>query len=157
MAGGFAEHAAAARGVEVHRHHAFACATGVCARARGKKGLADRVTLEYIDYRDVQGQYDYIVSIEMFEAVGERYWPTYFKAVYGRLKPGGRAVIQAITIDEVAFPATAPPVTSSANTSSLAGCSHPFRALFVMQRTRGLKRASRFCSARLRGDAGLVA
>lgn len=102
--GGFAEHAAAARGVEVHGITLSRAQLAFARERVAKKGLADRVTLEYIDYRDVQGQYDYIVSIEMFEAVGERYWPTYFKAVYGRLKPGGRAVIQAITIDEAAFP-----------------------------------------------------
>jgi cyclopropane-fatty-acyl-phospholipid synthase len=66
-------------------------------------GLADRVSIELMDYRDVTGSFDHIVSIEMYEAVGERYWPTYFRAVHDRLKPGGAAVIQAITIDERYF------------------------------------------------------
>lgn len=61
------------------------------------------VDLQLIDYRDVQGSWDYVVSIEMFEAVGERFWPTYFEAVHDRLKPNGRAVIQAITIAEEVF------------------------------------------------------
>ena len=59
--------------------------------------------LRFQDYRDLDGQYDRIVSIEMFEAVGERWWPQYFRTVHERLKPGGRACIQAITIDEAAF------------------------------------------------------
>jgi cyclopropane-fatty-acyl-phospholipid synthase len=56
------------------------------------------------DYRDCQKQYDGIVSIEMFEAVGEDYWPTYFKTLHRCLKPGKRAVIQSIVIDESLFP-----------------------------------------------------
>lgn len=55
------------------------------------------------DYRDIQGQYDRIVSIEMLEAVGENHWPIYFRKVFDALKPGGVAVIQVITIDEERF------------------------------------------------------
>jgi cyclopropane-fatty-acyl-phospholipid synthase len=55
------------------------------------------------DYRDCHHEYDGIVSIEMFEAVGEEYWPTYFKTIYRCLKPGKRAVIQSIVIDESLF------------------------------------------------------
>jgi cyclopropane-fatty-acyl-phospholipid synthase len=55
------------------------------------------------DYRDTNEQFDHIVSIEMFEAVGERWWPTYFKTVAKALKPGGRAVIQSITIRDDLF------------------------------------------------------
>ncbi|MFI9654476.1 cyclopropane-fatty-acyl-phospholipid synthase family protein [Guyparkeria sp. GHLCS8-2] len=66
-------------------------------------GLDDRARLHLTDYRDQGGQFDHIVSIEMFEAVGERYWPTFFQTVHDRLKPGGRAAIQVITIDEDAF------------------------------------------------------
>jgi cyclopropane-fatty-acyl-phospholipid synthase len=74
------------------------------ARARAEAaGLADRVRFKLVDYRDVQGQFDRIVSIEMFEAVGEHYWEDYFRAVYARLKPGGRAAFQVITIDDAAF------------------------------------------------------
>ncbi len=56
------------------------------------------------DYRDCNQQYDGIVSIEMFEAVGEEYWQSYFKTIYRCLKPGKRAVIQSIVIDESLFP-----------------------------------------------------
>lgn len=102
--GGFAEHAARTRGVKIHgitlSKEQLAFATERIAKA----GLTEHATFEYIDYRDVTASYDYIVSIEMFEAVGERYWPTYFSSVHDRLKPCGRAVIQAITIDEKAFP-----------------------------------------------------
>ena len=55
------------------------------------------------DYRDTREQFDHIVSIEMFEAVGERFWPGYFKTVSQALKPGGRAVIQSITIRDDLF------------------------------------------------------
>ena len=55
------------------------------------------------DYRDTNEQFDHIVSIEMFEAVGERWWPTYFRTVAKALKPGGRAVIQSITIRDDLF------------------------------------------------------
>jgi cyclopropane-fatty-acyl-phospholipid synthase len=55
------------------------------------------------DYRDTSGQFDHVVSIEMFEAVGERWWPAYFDTVAKALKPGGRAVIQSITIRDDLF------------------------------------------------------
>lgn len=55
------------------------------------------------DYRDTREQFDHVVSIEMFEAVGERWWPTYFSSVARALKPGGRAVIQSITIRDDLF------------------------------------------------------
>ena len=55
------------------------------------------------DYRDLDERFDHVVSIEMFEAVGERWWPTYFAAVAQALKPGGRAVIQSITIRDDLF------------------------------------------------------
>lgn len=68
-------------------------------------GLADKADILIQDYRDVEGQFDRIVSIEMFEAVGEAYWTTYFGQIAARLKPGGRAVLQVITIDESRFEA----------------------------------------------------
>ena len=55
------------------------------------------------DYRDTKEQFDHIVSIEMFEAVGERWWPAYFKSIAKSLKPGGRAVVQSITIRDDLF------------------------------------------------------
>jgi cyclopropane-fatty-acyl-phospholipid synthase len=69
------------------------------ARRRAEAaGVADRVSFEIRDYRDEQGTYDRVASIEMYEAVGEEYWPAYFAAINKALKPGGRAAIQGITI-----------------------------------------------------------
>jgi cyclopropane-fatty-acyl-phospholipid synthase len=74
------------------------------AQARAEQwGVADQVDLRLQDYRDVDGRFDRIVSIEMIEAVGEAYWPVYFATLRDRLKPGGTAVLQAITIDEQHF------------------------------------------------------
>ncbi|MEJ7705778.1 MAG: class I SAM-dependent methyltransferase [Nocardioidaceae bacterium] len=56
------------------------------------------VEVQLVDYREVQGQFDAIVSVEMIEAVGEEYWPSYFRAIDHLLAPGGRAAIQAITM-----------------------------------------------------------
>ena len=66
-------------------------------------GWASQADFLLTDYRDMTGQFDHIVSIEMFEAVGQRWWPTYFKTLKRLLKPGGRAVIQVITIDDQLF------------------------------------------------------
>lgn len=55
------------------------------------------------DYRDTSEQFDGVASIEMFEAVGEKYWPTYFRTVRDRLKPGGQAALQVITIEERSY------------------------------------------------------
>lgn len=70
-----------------------------------RAGLAERADLRLEDYRDVEGQYDAIVSIEMIEAVGEAHWPTYFRVLAERLKPGASALIQAITIRDDEFEA----------------------------------------------------
>jgi cyclopropane-fatty-acyl-phospholipid synthase len=101
--GGFAQ-AAAERGLRV---------TGVTlsreqlAYARDRiaaAGLTDRVELRLQDYRDIRGQFDHAVSIEMLEAVGEAYWPTYFQALCRLVRPGGRISLQAITMNEDDFP-----------------------------------------------------
>lgn len=76
------------------------------AQLRWATALADvhdvssRVDLRHQDYRDVDGQFDRIVSIEMFEAVGEAYWGAYFATIARCLKPGGTAVLQVISICE---------------------------------------------------------
>ena len=67
------------------------------------QGLDSLAEFEFIDYRDVTGQFDHVCSIEMIEAVGEEHWPQYFQTVHDRLKPGGTAAIQAISIDEIHF------------------------------------------------------
>ena len=71
--------------------------------AAGLSGLTD---VRVQDYREVEGQYDAIVSVEMIEAVGEAYWPTYFATLDRLLAPGGRAAIQTITMDHQRFLAT---------------------------------------------------
>jgi cyclopropane-fatty-acyl-phospholipid synthase len=67
--------------------------------------LEERCEIALRDYRDETGLYDRVVSIEMLEAVGVAYWPTYFAALRARLKQGGRAVLQVITIAEDRFDA----------------------------------------------------
>lgn len=69
-----------------------------------KAGLSDKVEFKFQDYRDETGQYDRIASIEMFEAVGEKYWPVFFGKVRECLKPGGTAGLQIITINEESYP-----------------------------------------------------
>jgi len=74
------------------------------ARERAARGgWSDRASFELRDYRDAGGRYQHIVSIEMFEAVGERYWPVYFRRLRELLAPGGRALVQTITIAEQHF------------------------------------------------------
>lgn len=101
--GGFAVQTARDHDVEVHgitlsrEQHGYAV-----ERAR-RAGLADRLRFEIRDYRDVTGRFDAIASIEMFEAVGQAYWPDYFAQLRGRLVEAGRATLQVITIDEDGF------------------------------------------------------
>jgi len=68
-----------------------------------RQGLNERADIRLVDYRDVEGQFDRVASIEMFEAVGERYWPTYFEKVRDSLRPDGRAGLQIITIRDEYF------------------------------------------------------
>ncbi len=95
--GGFAE-AAAAGGHEVT---GLTVSPAQAAFARERLNGAAEVKLE--DYRHTKGAYDMIVSIEMFEAVGERYWKQFFHVLSERLKRSGRAVIQTITIRDELF------------------------------------------------------
>ena len=68
------------------------------ARRIAEAGLSEQVDLRLQDYREVEGQFDAIVSVEMIEAVGEAYWPTYFATIDRLLAPGGKASIQSITM-----------------------------------------------------------
>ena len=68
-----------------------------------RAGLAERARFSLTDYRDLDGRYDHIVSVEMFEAVGERWWPAWFRTVARNLAPEGRAVVQSITIRDDLF------------------------------------------------------
>jgi cyclopropane-fatty-acyl-phospholipid synthase len=100
--GGFAEIAAR----DGHRVTGLSLSQAQTAHARdrmARAGLADAVELRVQDYRAVTGSYDAVVSIEMIEAVGERWWPAYFRKLREVLRPGGRACVQAITIDEAKF------------------------------------------------------
>ena len=96
--GGFAEYAARERGLKVTgltiSREQYDYAVDRIARA----GLSDQVEIKMQDYRDETGLYDGIASIEMFEAVGEKYWPVYFKTLRDRLKPGKQATLQIITV-----------------------------------------------------------
>ncbi|WP_322893745.1 MULTISPECIES: cyclopropane-fatty-acyl-phospholipid synthase family protein [unclassified Yoonia] len=97
--GGFAEYAAKERGLRVtgltisREQHDYA------VKRMADAGLSDRVTIKMQDYRDEKGIYDGIASIEMFEAVGEKYWPVYFETLRERLKPGKNATLQIITVE----------------------------------------------------------
>jgi cyclopropane-fatty-acyl-phospholipid synthase len=103
--GAFAEFAAREFGARVtaitisEAQHAFAAARIQAA------GLAERVEVRLQDYRDVEGRFDRIASIEMFEAVGERYWPVFFGRLRELLAPSGRAGLQVITIADRHFDA----------------------------------------------------
>ena len=102
--GGFAEYAAQTRKVRVTGITLSAAQLDFVRARIARAGLESQVTLQLIDYRDMRGTFDHVVSIEMFEAVGERYWPTYFTTLKARLRHGGRALVQAITIDAAVFP-----------------------------------------------------
>ena len=69
-------------------------------------GFADTVDIRIQDYREVEGVYDAVVSVEMIEAVGEEYWPTYFRTIDERLAPGGVAAVQAILMSHERLVAT---------------------------------------------------
>jgi cyclopropane-fatty-acyl-phospholipid synthase len=100
--GGFAEVAARA-GYRVTGLSLSDAQTAYARERLARAGLADRVEFRIQDYRDLRGTFDGVASIEMFEAVGERWWPAYFGAVREALAPGGRACIQTITIADERF------------------------------------------------------
>lgn len=101
--GGFAEHVAKTYGSKVrtitisNEQHAYA------SQRMQAAGLNEKVSVELCDYRDVSGKFDGVASIEMFEAVGEAFWPSYFQKVSDSLKSGSRAALQIITIDDELF------------------------------------------------------
>lgn len=93
------EHGASVIGITLSREqHAYA------QERVEAEGLAADCWFKLQDYRDTEGQFDRLVSIEMIEAVGEERWPLYFRTIHDRLKPGGVATVQAITIAERHFP-----------------------------------------------------
>lgn len=101
--GGFAEFTARETGAHVtaitlsQEQHDYA------ERRIADAGLSKRVDVVLVDYRDVTGHFDHVVSIEMLEAVGQQYWPAYFKALANRLRAGGSAMIQVIVVPDDRF------------------------------------------------------
>ncbi len=102
--GGFLEYAIRDRGFRVMGLTISREQRDYAQRRLFEAGLAERAEIVLRDYRDERGSYDGIVSIEMIEAVGERYWSHYFRALRDRLRPGGHAALQAITIADSLFP-----------------------------------------------------
>jgi cyclopropane-fatty-acyl-phospholipid synthase len=101
--GGLAEIAARDHGVRVT---ALTLSTEQKAYADGRlahAGLAGRVDVALTDYRDVEGRFDAVASVEMVEAVGREYWPHYLESIARVLKPGGRAALQLISIRDDLF------------------------------------------------------
>ena len=96
--GGFAELAVA------RDHNVTGITISPAQHGFATKRLGGKADIRLEDYRKTKGQFDAIVSIEMFEAVGERYWPQYFQTLAERLKRGGRAVVQTITVRDDIFP-----------------------------------------------------
>jgi cyclopropane-fatty-acyl-phospholipid synthase len=89
---------AAYRGAKVHTITLSKEQKALAEERIARAGLSNLVTVEIRDYRDLVGEYDAVVSVEMIEAVGEKYWPTYFDAISKHLKKGGRFGLQAITM-----------------------------------------------------------
>jgi len=103
--GGLAEIAATEFGAHVYGITLSPAQLAFAQERAQRGGWVNRATFELRDYRDVTETFDRVVSCEMFEAVGEAYWPSYFAQVARCLKPGGRAVVQTITIRDDLFPA----------------------------------------------------
>ncbi len=101
--GGFAEYAAKEVGAKVTGITISQAQFDFARKRLFEAGLAEKADIRLIDYRDVEGEFDRVASIEMFEAVGEEYWPTYFGKIRDVLSPGGRAGLQIITIRDELF------------------------------------------------------
>ncbi len=102
--GGFAEFAAGEMGCTVTALTLSPAQQAYAQQRMHKAGLAEKVEIRRQDYRDTRENFDRIVSIEMLEAVGEAYWPRYCRVLHDRLRPGGIAGLQAITIAERFWP-----------------------------------------------------
>jgi len=101
--GGFAEIAAKEYGCQVTGLTLSKEQASSCKKRLKDSGIERKVDIRLEDYRDVKGLYDKIVSIEMLEAVGEKFWRRYFESIRDRLAPGGKAAIQTITIKDDCF------------------------------------------------------
>ncbi len=106
--GGFAILAAKERGLNVTGITLSQEQHDLAAQRVQEEGLADKINIEIRDYRDVTQTYDHVASIEMFEAVGEQYWPVFFSKIFESLKSGGCAALQVITIDDRHFESERP-------------------------------------------------
>ncbi|GGP26124.1 SAM-dependent methyltransferase [Silvimonas amylolytica] len=102
--GGFAEHAAQ-QGIHVHGVTISPAQWEIAQQRLHTASLQALTHIELRDYRDITGQYDAVVSIEMFEAVGLAFWARWFDTLRARLKPGARALVQSITIADERFEA----------------------------------------------------
>lgn len=101
--GGLAMHLARTYGCRVTSITVSEEQRALAAARVAAAGLSDRVQIELRDYRQIDGQYSRIVSVEMIEAVGREFWPDFFKAVDRALAPGGRVGLQAITMPDGRF------------------------------------------------------
>lgn len=101
--GGFAQYAAETIGARVTGLTISQAQHDYAVERMERLGLSDKVEIKMMDYRDIEGEYDAVVSIEMFEAVGESYWGTYFTKLHNVLKKGGKAGLQIITIADEMF------------------------------------------------------
>jgi cyclopropane-fatty-acyl-phospholipid synthase len=101
--GGFAQYAAETVGANVTGVTISRAQHDYAVERMQRLGLSDKVTIRLMDYRDIKGQFDAVVSIEMFEAVGESYWGVYFDKLRDVLKKGGKAGLQIITIADDMF------------------------------------------------------
>lgn len=101
--GGFAQYAAEVIGARVTGVTISQAQADYAIERMERLGLSDKVDIKIMDYRDITGEYDAVVSIEMFEAVGETYWGVYFNKLHDVLKKGGKAGLQIITIADEVF------------------------------------------------------
>ena len=102
--GGFAQWAVRETGCRVTAITLSPAQYAFCREQVVAAGLGDRIEVRLQDFREINGHYDRIVSIEMLEAVGERLWPVFANQVHALLRSGGRAALQVITIDDAQFP-----------------------------------------------------
>ena len=127
--GGFAEYAARERGLKVTGLTISREQRDYAEERIRRAGLSDRVEIKLQDYRDEKGTYDGIASIEMFEAVGEKYWPVYFERLNACLKPGRMATLQIITVREERWESYRKALISYRNSSFQGGFFQPLRVL----------------------------
>ena len=133
-------------------------ADGVRTRThRARRGSPTASSFASRTIATCRGRYDGIASIEMFEAVGERYWPSYFHAVRNALKPGARAACRRSRSPTTGSSDTADQSTSSSNTSFPAACWRRRRASSAWRATAGSKSTRYAFGQRLRGNAEALA